>query len=408
MAKPTGAVCNLDCAYCFFLTKEQLYPGSSFRMSDDVQEAYIRQVLEAQSQQPEAVVSWQGGEPTLMGLEFFQRSLELERRCARPGQHVLNTLQTNGTLLDDEWGRFLARNGFLVGISVDGPRELHDAYRVDKGGKPTFDRVVRGAQVLERHRVDWNVLTAVHAANGDHGAEVYRFLRDELGARFVQLIPVVERATGQAVDAVASGRTGHRPLYTQEGTRVTPRSVGPEQFGRFLVEVFDIWVREDIGRVYVQMFDSTLASWCGEPGSMCVHAETCGQQLALEQNGDVYSCDHYVEPAYLLGNIGERHVLELVELPQQQRFGIDKRDALTDYCRDCDVRAACNGGCPKDRFAASPYGEPGHNYLCPGYQLFFRHVRRPMQEMAALLRQGRSPAELMELDQQHPEETVKP
>ncbi|MGE5762477.1 MAG: anaerobic sulfatase maturase [Mycobacterium leprae] len=398
LAKPTGAVCNLDCEYCFFLSKELLYPGSRFRMAEDLQEAYIRQLLEAHSGAPEVVVTWQGGEPTLMGLDFFRRSIELERRYARPGQRILNALQTNGTLLDDEWGRFLKEHDFLVGISIDGPRELHDAYRVDKGGKPTFDRVIRGLDVLRRHRVDWNVLTTIHAVNGDFGGQAYRFLRDELGATFIQFIPIVERATPETLPVADAGwgsGVHGRPLYTQTGSLVTHRSVGPEQYGRFLIDVFEDWVRSDIGSVYVQMFDTALANWSGEPGAMCVHAETCGRQLALEHTGDLYSCDHYVEPNYLLGNIKDRHLLELVDLPQQRAFGQAKRDTLPRYCRDCDVRFACHGGCPKDRFAISPDGERGLHYLCAGYQAFFRHVRRPMEVMAQLLREGRAPAELM-------------
>ena len=319
MAKPTGAVCNLDCEYCFFLSKEMLYPGSRFRMAEDLQETYIRQLLEGHARSPEVVVAWQGGEPTMMGLDFFRRSIELERKYAAPGQRVLNTIQTNGTLLDDEWGGFLKENDFLVGISIDGPREMHDAYRVDKGGKPTFDRVMRGLDVLRRHEVDWNVLTTIHAVNGDHGRGVYAFLRDELGATFIQFIPIIERATEQSLPIADSGWGGGvkgRPLYTQEGNLVTHRSVGPEQYGRFMIDVFEEWVRRDIGTVYVQMFDTALANFYGEPGGMCVHAKTCGQQLAIEHNGDLYSCDHYVEPGYLLGNIGDRHMLELVASPQ--------------------------------------------------------------------------------------------
>lgn len=399
MAKPTGAVCNLDCEYCFFLSKELLYPGSRFRMAEELQETYLRQLLEAHAGAPEVVVAWQGGEPTMMGLDFFRRSIELERRYARPGQRVLNTVQTNGTLLDDEWGAFLKQHEFLVGISIDGPRELHDTYRVDKGGKPTFDRVLRGLDVLERHGVDWNVLTTVNAANADHGGRVYRFLRDELGATFIQFIPIVERATQETLEIADAGwgsGVHGRPLYTQQGSLVTHRSVGPQQYGRFLIDVFEEWVRRDIGTVYVQMFDSTLATWVGEPGGMCVHAETCGDQIALEHNGDVYSCDHYVEPNYLLGNIGDRTLLELVALPRQRAFGQDKRDTLTRYCLDCDVRFACNGGCPKDRFATSPYGEPGQHYLCPGYLAYFSHVRGAMEQMTRLLRDHRAPAELMD------------
>jgi uncharacterized protein len=398
MAKPTGAVCNLDCEYCFFLSKEMLYPGSRFRMAEDLQETYIKQLLEAHARAPEVVVAWQGGEPTMMGLEFFRRSIELERQFARPGQRILNTLQTNGTLLTDEWGTFLKENDFLVGISIDGPPAVHDDYRVDKGGKPTFGRVLRGLEVLKRHQVDWNVLTTVHAVNGDHGRAVYTFLRDELGAGFIQFMPIIERATEATLPAADAGWGGGvkgRPLYTQDGNLVTRRSIGPTQYGRFLIEVFEEWVRRDIGTVYVQMFDSALASWYGEPGGMCVHAETCGSQLALEHTGDLYSCDHYVEPGYLLGNIKDQHMLELITSPAQRTFGQDKHDTLTRYCRDCDIRFACNGGCPKDRFATSPYGESGQHYLCPSYQAFFRHVAKPMDAMAALLRAGQAPAELM-------------
>jgi uncharacterized protein len=399
MAKPTGAICNLDCEYCFFLSKEMLYPGGRFRMAEDLQETYVRQLLEAHAGAPEVVVAWQGGEPTLMGLDFFRRSIELERRFAQPGQQVLNTMQTNGTLLDDEWGQFLKENDFLVGISIDGPRDMHDAYRVDKGGKPTYDRVIRGLDVLKRHEVDWNVLTTIHAVNGDHGSEVYRFLRDELGAAYIQYIPIIERATPETLEIADAGwgsGVHGRPLYTQDGSLVTHRSVTPEQYGRFMIEVFEDWVRHDIGTVYVQMFDTALANWYGEAGGMCVHAETCGEQLALEHNGDLYSCDHYVEPDYLLGNIGDRTLLELVALPAQRKFGQDKRDSLTQFCLDCDVRFACNGGCPKDRFATSPYGEPGQHYLCPGYKELFQHMRGPMETMAQLLRDDRAPSELMD------------
>jgi uncharacterized protein len=398
MAKPTGATCNLDCEYCFFLSKEMLYPSSRFRMAEELQEAYIRQLLEAHRHAPVIVVAWQGGEPTIMGLDFFRHSIALLREEARPGQRILNSLQTNGTLLNDDWGVFLKENDFLVGISIDGPREIHDTYRVDKGGKPTFDRVIRGLDVLKRHEVDWNVLTTMHAANGDRGAEVYRFLRDDLGAEYIQLIPIIERTTAELLEIANEGWSDHvegRPLYTQQGDLVTDRSIGPAQYGRFLIDVFEEWVRHDVGRVYVQMFDTALANWVGEPGGMCVHAETCGLQLALEHNGDLYSCDHYVEPDYLLGNIKMTHMLELVASPQQKQFGQNKRDSLTRFCLDCDVRFACNGGCPKDRFATSPYGEPGQHYLCPGYKAFFHHVDRPMRLMAEMLAANRAPAELI-------------
>jgi len=402
LAKPTGAICNLDCEYCFFLSKEMLYPGSRFRMAADLQETYIRQLIAAHSRAPEVVVAWQGGEPTMMGLDFFRRSIELQRKHARPGQRVLNTIQTNGTLLDDEWGAFLRQNDFLVGISIDGPQQMHDTYRVDKGGKPTYDRVIRGLGVLKRHGVDWNVLTTINAANGDHGRTVYTFLRDELGARFIQFIPIVERVSEQELPLADAGwgdrareRTRDRRLYTQHGNLVTRRSVRPGQYGRFLIDVFEEWVRRDIGTAYVQMFDTTLANFHGEPGGMCVHAETCGLQVALEHTGDLYSCDHYVEPGYLLGNINERPLLDLIVLPQQREFGQAKRDMLPKYCLACEVRFACHGGCPKDRFATTPDGEAGLHYLCPGYKQFFGHVTEPMRAMSALLRTGRPAADLM-------------
>jgi uncharacterized protein len=394
MVKPTGAVCNLDCEYCFFLSKEQLYPGSPFRMADDVQETFLAQLFAAHGPQDEVTVAYQGGEPTLMGLDFFRRSVALAEQLRSPGQQVVHTIQTNGTLLDDEWCAFLAENRFLVGLSVDGPRAMHDTYRVDKGGKPTFDRVMRGWQALRRHGVDWNVLTTVHAANADHGLEVYRFLRDDLGAEHIQLIPIVERVTEELLPLADSGwgvRAKDRPLYRQAGATVTHRSVSGVQWGRFLIDVFEEWARHDVGDVFVQMFDTALAKWMGMPYvGLCVHAPTCGGALALEHTGDLYSCDHYVEPEYRLGSLAEgRQLLALVDSPEQRGFGQAKRDTLPKYCLDCDVRFACNGGCPKDRFDTTPDGEPGLHHLCAGYKAFFGHIDAPMRVMAAELRAGR-------------------
>jgi len=368
MSKPTGAICNLDCEYCFFLTKEALYPGSSFRMPPEVHEAYLQQLLAGHADGEEVVVAFQGGEPTLMGIDFFRRTVELERQFARPGQRILNTVQTNGTLLDDEWGRFLADNDFLVGLSIDGPRPLHDAFRVDKGGKPTFDRVMQGLDVLQRHHVEWNALTTINAANADHPLEVYRFLRDELEAGFIQLIPIVE--------------------WGADG--VSARSVRPEQYGRFLIDTFDEWARNDVGDVFVQTFDTSLAHWLGldQVGS-CVQARTCGTALALEHTGDLYSCDHFVDPEHLLGNITEgRTMLELVSSPEQVGFGNDKLASLPDKCLSCSVRFACNGGCPKDRHGSCRTGQPHLNYLCEGYFAFFTHVDEPMRVMVDLLSRG--------------------
>ena len=391
LTKPTGAVCNLDCKYCFFLSKEMLYPGSRFRMADELLEEYIKQYIEAQ-QVPQVTIAWQGGEPTLMGLDFFRRSIEYVNKYKKPGMTVEHTIQTNGTKLDDEWCEFFHEHKFLVGLSVDGPRELNDAYRVDKGGKGTFDQVMRGLSYLKKHNVEFNILTTVHAANADYPLEVYRYFRDELGAKFIQFIPIVER----------DNETGF-----QEGNQVTDRSVKAEQYGKFLIEIFDEWVQRDVGEVFVQMFDVALGAWVGQPGAVCVFAPTCGNALALEHNGDLYACDHFVEPDYLLGNIKEEHMIDLIASDKQRKFGQDKLDTLPQYCLECEVRFACHGGCPKNRFINTPDGDPGLNYLCAGYRAFFNHVDRPMKIMATLLRQNRAPSEITKIIANDQEENLK-
>jgi uncharacterized protein len=379
LAKPTGSLCNLNCEYCFFLSKEKLYPGSSFRMTDDLLEEYIRQLIVGQ-QVPEATVAWQGGEPTLMGLDFFRRSIHYEEKYRRPGMAIHNTIQTNGVLLDEEWCKFFKENNFLVGISLDGPRELHDFYRKDKAGRPTFDRVMHAVRLMQQHNVDFNILATVNAANVGHPLEVYRFFRDEVGAQFIQFIPIVER----------KNETGY-----QEGDRVTDRSVKPDQYGRFLTSIFDEWVRRDVARVFVQTFDVALAAWAGAPPGVCAFAPTCGTALVLEHNGDLYSCDHFVEPKYLLGNIQETPLSELVASEKQVRFGLDKLQGLPGYCRACEVRFACHGECPKNRFLKTSDGEPGLNYLCSGYRAFFQHIDESMRFMARELACGRAPANVM-------------
>ncbi len=292
---------------------------------------------------------------------------------------IENTLQTNGILLDDEWCRFLKEHEFLVGLSLDGPREMHDAYRVDKSGRPTFDKVMHAARLLQDYQVEFNILATVNAANGDHPLEVYRFFRDELGARYLQFIPIVER----------DNDTGF-----QEGDTVTDRSVGAQQYGRFLMDMFDEWVHRDVGEMFVLNFDGPLANWLGSP-STCIFSPVCGQGMALERNGDLYSCDHYVEPGYFLGNIMETPMVEILASKKQQLFGRAKLDSLPRYCRECAFLFACNGECPKNRFLKTPDGEPGLNYLCEGYRMFFKHVDRPMRLMAQLLRTGRQAAEIM-------------
>jgi serine-type anaerobic sulfatase-maturating enzyme len=372
LAKPTGPICNLDCRYCYFLEKEALYPGDRFRMALPTLERYIRQLIEAQTG-PEVTIAWQGGEPTLMGLDFFRRAMQLVDRYRRPGQTVSHTMQTNGTLLSDDWCAFLAEHRFLVGISIDGPPELHDAYRVDKKGRPTFDRVLAGLKRLQAHHVDINVLCTVNATNQHHPLEVYRFFRDELNLRHIQLIPIVERAD---VDAA-------------EGSLVSDRSVQPAAWGEFLITVFDEWVVHDVGRVFVSHFDAALASWIGVRSSLCIFSETCGDSVALEHNGDVYSCDHFVEPAHLLGNINQTHLIELVASNNQRAFGAAKRRGLPGDCHRCSVRFACHGECPKNRLATTLDGETGLNYLCGGYLSFFTHIDGLMRIMADLVRSGR-------------------
>ncbi len=379
MTKPRGAICNLDCKYCYFLAKELMYPGSRFRMADELLENYTRQYIEAQ-QVPEVTFAWQGGEPTLMGLDFFRRAVELQQKYARPGMRIHNAFQTNGVLLNDEWCAFFHAHDFLIGLSIDGPKAIHDAYRVDKGGNPTFDKVMAGLNLLKQHKVEFNILTTVHAANAEHGLAVYRCLRDEVGTQFMQFIPIVER----------DNETGY-----QEGDTVTGRSLTAEQYGRFLIAIFDEWVRHDVGRVFVQIFDVALAAWVGERPGLCIFEETCGLALAMEHNGDVFSCDHFVEPKYKLGNLQEIELLEMVTSPAQQQFGLAKRDSLPRYCRECEVRFVCNGGCPKDRFIETPDGESGLNYLCGGFRAFFNYIDQPMRFMANELRHRRPPANIM-------------
>lgn len=379
MTKPRGAICNLDCQYCYFLSKERLYPDSNFRMSETLLEAYTRQYIESQDAS-QITFAWQGGEPTLMGLDFYRQAIRYQQKYRKAGTTITNTLQTNAVTLTPEWCEFFKAHDFLIGVSLDGTRPLHDAYRVDKGGEPTFQRVMAGIALLKKHGVAFNILTTVHAANVDHPLTVYRFLRDEVGAAFMQFIPIVER----------DNLTGF-----QEGDRVTERSVTAAGYGAFLVAIFDEWVRRDVGRVFVQIFDVALAVWLGESGGLCIFEETCGTALALEHNGDLYSCDHYVEPRYKLGNIVDVPLAEIAVGDQQRAFGEAKRDSLPDYCLRCDVRFVCNGGCPKNRFIETPDGAPGLNYLCAGYQAFFRHIDGAMRFMAGAIRAGRPPASIM-------------
>jgi uncharacterized protein len=385
LSKPTGAICNLACSYCFFLDKEVMYEDSRFHMSDEVLDRYIRQLVDAHAT-PQVTVAWQGGEPTLMGLHFYRRAIELQGQYRKPGMTFLNTMQTNGTLLTDEWCEFFKENDYLIGISIDGPQHLHDAYRVNKKGKGSFNKVMRGLRILQKHDVEYNILTTVNRVNGDHPLEVYRFLRDEARTDWMQFIPVIERVDEH-------GQPDHlRGMYASE------RSVQPEQFGRFLIAAYDEWVRHDVGSVFVQTFEASARNWMGlESSGMCVFNETCGLGVALEHTGDLYSCDHFVDDEFLLGNIAETDMGELVASEQQHQFGQDKHDGLPQYCLDCDVRFACHGECPKNRFLVTPDGQPGLNYLCAGFKEFFHHIDHPMKTIAATMRSGRPASDVMDI-----------
>jgi uncharacterized protein len=324
--------------------------------------------------------AWQGGEPTVMGVDFFRKAVAYQKKHARPGISIENALQTNGLLLDDAWCRFFSKNRFLIGVSLDGPRDEHDQYRRDRHANPTFDRVLRAIQLLKKHRVEFNILTCVSNANVGQPLKVYRFLRDEIGAQYIQFIPIVELNT----------RTN-----SPEGNALTPRSITGREYGDFLITIFEEWVHNDVGKTFVQIFDTALGHWLGAPGGLCVFQKTCGLALALEHNGDLYSCDHFVEPRHLLGNIHQTPLPDLVSSQQQRSFGLNKKAALPTDCRQCPVLFACNGGCPKDRTDSTPDGEAGLNHLCAGFKAFFTHIDKPMQSMAGLIRLHRSPSEIM-------------
>lgn len=387
MTKPIGPRCNIDCKYCYYLEKEKLYPSEkSFRMADDVLESYIRQMIETtlEAGMPEVSFAWQGGEPTMLGVEYFQKIVDIQAKLTPPGTKVSNAIQTNGMLLNETWGSFLHDNEFLVGISIDGPKQVHDRYRIDRAGRPTFDKVMQGLEVLQRHKVEHNALTTVHRANGGKGKDVYRFLKG-LGIEFMQFIPIVERCG-------ADGLAGAPKYDTDPGNTVTKWSVSPRAYGKFLCDVFDIWFRNDIDKVYVQHFDVMLGKWAGAPSGLCVFAETCGGSLALEHDGSLYSCDHYVYPEYKLGRITETPLRDMLWTDRQNAFGADKAGSLTQQCRSCKYRFACNGGCPKHRIATSRNGEPGHNYFCESYTIFFHHADNRLSHMAQMLATGRPAA----------------
>ena len=390
LAKPTGPICNLACKYCFYLEKESLYPrGEAWKMSDETLCTYVRQYFEAQPPGVDEIdFAFQGGEPTLMGLDFFRRVIELQKEYAPQGTSIRNSLQTNGIKLDDEWCGFLKENNYLVGLSIDGPADLHDRYRVDRKGEGTHARVMRAMDLMQKYGVEFNALVCLNRHNANHPQRVYRFFCDR-GVDFLQFIPIVEPRPG-----IASWGTPP-PVDTPPEDLVSERSVLPEQFGRFLVSVFEEWVHKDVGRIFVRDFDQALASWSGRGASLCVYAETCGRATAIEHNGDLYSCDHYVYPEFKLGNIHQAPLEEIANSERQERFGRDKRDKLPEYCKRCSVRFACNGGCPKDRILHTPDGQFGLNFLCAGLKLFFEHIDPCVRFMADELKAGRPAAGIM-------------
>lgn len=390
MSKPIGPRCNIDCKYCYYLEKEKLYPSEKrFRMSDDILEKYVRQLIDAsiEAGMREVNFAWQGGEPTMLGVDFFRKVVRLQELYAPNGVKITNAFQTNGILLDEDWGAFFKDNGFLIGISIDGPKAIHDRYRIDRAGRPTFDKVMKGLEILQRHGVEHNALTTVHRANGGKGKEVYRFLKG-LGIEFMQFIPIVERSN-------AEGLAKAPQIDPSAESAVTDWSVSPRAYGKFLCDVFDTWFRRDIGKVFVQHFDVMLGKWMGTPAGLCVFAETCGDGLAVEHDGSLYSCDHYVYPEYKLGNIEAASLQDMLWTERQKKFGQDKRNTLTSQCKGCSYLFACNGGCPKHRIAKSADGETGHNYFCEGYTMFFRHADAHLREMARLLAMGRPAADAM-------------
>ncbi len=374
MVKPIGAVCNLDCGYCYYLEKKDLYPhGSAMRMADDLLESYIVQHIEAAPRES-ILFSWHGGEPTVLGLDYFRRIVELQRKHRPAGREILNGIQTNGTLLDKDWCRFLAAEKFYVGLSIDGPKEFHDHYRVTKGQKATHKEVLQAFRMLQQHRVSCDVLCVVHHHNVKHPTTVYRFFK-EIGVEYLQFLPLVQRKAGHGV---------------------SPETVPAEAYGTFLCTVFNEWIKHDIGRIGVQNFDEAARPFLGMEHAICVSRETCGDVVVVEHNGDFYTCDHFVNRENRLGNIRETRLVDLLESPALKEFGRKKRDALPRYCRECEVLALCNGGCPKDRFIRTPDGEEGLNYLCAGLKLFYSYSAPYLRKMADARQSGEAMERFMQ------------
>ena len=387
MLKPAGAHCNLACKYCYYLEKNNLYQNSHRHlMSDEMLEQFTREYIEAQTM-PQVLFTWHGGEPLMRSIDFYKKALALQKKYAH-GKQIDNVIQTNGTLLTDEWCEFFAQNHWLVGISIDGPQEYHDHYRVTPAGKPSWEKVMQGIQLLKKHRVEWNAMAVVNAYNAEHPLEFYHFFRDN-GCQYLQFTPIVERLTEHE-----DGRT-LASLADDREIPLADASVTPQQWGNFLCTIFDDWVRHDVGKTFVEIFDCTLANWMGVQPGICAYSKECGHAGVMEHNGDVYSCDHFVFPEYKLGNIRDLSLIDMLYGEKQQAFSRLKHTSLPRQCKECDMEFACHGECPKNRFEKDKYGEPGLNYLCQGYYQYYTHVAPYMDFMKRELLAQRPPANIM-------------
>ncbi len=387
MLKPAGAHCNLACKYCYYLEKNNLYQNSHRHlMSDEMLEQFTREYIEAQTM-PQVLFTWHGGEPLMRSIDFYKKALALQKKYAH-GKQIDNVIQTNGTLLTDEWCEFFAQNHWLVGISIDGPQEYHDHYRVTPAGKPSWEKVMQGISLLKKHRVEWNAMAVVNAYNAEHPLEFYHFFRDN-GCQYLQFTPIVERLTEHE-----DGRT-LASLADDREIPLADASVTPQQWGNFLCTIFDDWVRHDVGKAFVEIFDCTLANWMGVLPGICAYSKECGHAGVMEHNGDVYSCDHFVFPEYKLGNIREQSLIDMLYGEKQQAFSRLKHTSLPRQCKECDMEFACHGECPKNRFEKDKYGEPGLNYLCQGYYQYYSHVAPYMDFMKRELLAQRPPANIM-------------
>ena len=391
MLKPAGAHCNLACKYCYYLEKNKLYPTAQRHlMSDEMLEQFTREYIEAQTMN-QVLFTWHGGEPLLRSIDFYRKALSLQQKYAG-GRRIDNVIQTNGTLLTDEWCEFFAQNHWLVGISIDGPQPDHDHYRLTAAGKPSWKKVIQGIKLLKKHGVEWNAMAVVNAYNANHPLEFYRFFKEN-GCQFLQFTPIVERLTRHE-----DGRT-LASLADKDEISLSEASVAPELWGYFLSAIFDEWVRKDVGKIFVEIFDCTLANWMGISPGICAYSKECGHAGVMEHNGDVYSCDHFVFPEYKLGNIRDHSLIDMLYGEQQQEFSRLKHSSLPRQCKECDMEFACHGECPKNRFMKDKYGDSGLNYLCPGYYHYYQHVAPYMDYMKQELMSQRPPSNIMKVVQ---------